>query len=228
MKQGQTYEVFVGGQPVGLVGSTVRMLKQRRGNGYTKRFGPGVELHLIREVPRPEGYSDSDFNFYLKACEAMDIASKRAYVEYGGLNKISPLIQALGHQILDSERGRIGGRIGGHNQPREAKVKGGHNQPREAKVKGGRRGARAQPRESRVRGGQTTKKSGTGIFAFGMQAKGGFTQPKEAKILGGYAAGKVAVKSGQLAKVAPKGGRVSMCKRWQISRGKPCVCGEHT
>jgi hypothetical protein len=80
-----------------------------------------VELRLIREVPRPEDYSDVDYNFYLKACEAMDIARKKTYTEHGGLNKISPLILALGHPMLEREMGRIGAR----NRPREAKVQGG-------------------------------------------------------------------------------------------------------
>ena len=114
MRTGRTYEVFVNDKPAGLVGSTTRTLEQRRKNHYLKRFGPAVELRLIREVPRPESYSEMDYNFYLKACEAMDIARKKTYIEDGGLNKISPLIQALGHPMLDSEMARLGGLAGGH------------------------------------------------------------------------------------------------------------------
>lgn len=121
MRSGRTYEVFVDGKPIRPVGSTTRTLARRRISGYIKRFGQSVELRLIREVPRPEDYSDVDYNFYLKACEAMGIARKKTYTEHGGLNKISPLIQALGHPMLEREMGRIGAR----NQPREAKVQGG-------------------------------------------------------------------------------------------------------
>ena len=112
---------------MGLVGSTIRTLAKRRVNGYTRRFGQGVELRLIREIPRPEDYSDSDYNFYLKACEAMDIARKKTYIEHGGLNKISPLIQAYGKSILEEEMGKIGGRIGIRKMPREAMLRGASN-----------------------------------------------------------------------------------------------------
>lgn len=110
MHSGRIYEVFVDGVPVNLIGSTVKSLEQRRRNGYTKRFGLSVELRVVREIPRPAGYSDSDYNFYLKACEARDIARKHTYIETGGLNKISPLIQVLGHPMLEREMGKIGGR----------------------------------------------------------------------------------------------------------------------
>jgi len=111
VRSGRTYEVFVDGKPVGLVGSTIRSLVERRSNGYTKRFGRGVELRLIREVLRHKSEDDESYNFHLKAAEALDIARKKTYREDGGLNKISPLIQAIGHPaILEMERGRMGGR----------------------------------------------------------------------------------------------------------------------
>lgn len=209
MITGRTYEVFVGGTSVKLVGSTVRTLGQRRRNGYTKQFGPGVELRLIREVPRPEGYSARDFDFYLKACEAMDIARKNAYVEGGGLNKISPLIQALGHQILETERGRIGG----HSQPREAKVRGGHNQSREAKVYGGRIGNH----EGKACGGHT---QGCRNVESGQLAR---VSTPETRARGGRIRGCEAVESEQLARARAR----SNCTRWNINRGKPCACGKH-
>lgn len=88
-------------------------LKKRRAGGYVKRFGPSVELRLLREIHPPSGYSEKEYDFYLKACEALDIARKKTYIEHGGLNKISPLIQALGHPMLEIELGRIGGTVQG-------------------------------------------------------------------------------------------------------------------
>jgi len=204
MTSGRTYEVFVDGKPVRLVGSTIRTLKVRRSSNYTKRFGSNVELRLIREVPRPEDYSDSDYNFYLKACEALDIARKKTYTEDGGLNRISPLIQALGHPTLEREMGRIGnrkgkargGKIGGRIGGRIVSLMSGHMQ----------KANRLQPQEAKSRGGITqgykNKSNKLGFFAPGMTSKGGR--------IGG-----------------PIGARVGNCKRWNIDRGKACICGKH-
>ena len=143
MRSGRVYEVFVNGEPVKLVGSTVRTLKQRRSSGYVKRFGAGVDLRLVREIARPADYSNKDFEFYLRACEAMDIARKGTYDEHGGLNKLSPLVQSLGYPLI-SEIARLGGRIGSRNQSREDKVRagriGGRIGSREGKTLGGRIG----------------------------------------------------------------------------------------
>jgi len=113
MRSGRTYEVLVNGEPIGLVGSTLLTLKGRRRNGYIKRFGQGVELRLIREIPRHESEDDVSYNFHLKAAEALDIARKKTYFGTGGLNKISPLLQTMGRSMLESEMGRIGGLIQG-------------------------------------------------------------------------------------------------------------------
>ena len=136
MRSGRVYEVFVNGEPVKLVGSTVQTLKQRRSSGYVKRFGIGVELRLVREIARPADYSDKDFEFYLRACEAMDIARKGTYDEHGGLNMLSPLVQSLGYPLI-SEIGRIGGR----NGSREGKARAGRIGSREGKARGGRIGS---------------------------------------------------------------------------------------
>jgi hypothetical protein len=100
MKVGKIYEVYANGKSVRLIGSTSQSLKERRRNKYVKRFGLTVELRLVREIVRPVGYDDRDFDFYLKSCEAMDITRKKSYREDGGLNLISPLIQALGGKLL--------------------------------------------------------------------------------------------------------------------------------
>jgi hypothetical protein len=183
---GRTYEVFADGKPVGLVGSTVRTLEQRGKAGYIKRFGSTVELRLIREIPRPEEYSDSDYNFRLKAAEAFDIARKKTYAEDGGLNKISPLIQALGHPVLESAMGKIGGPISVRNQLREAKVRGG-----------------------RIGGRKRFELYGSPATSNGRRL-GAINIPREAKVLGGY-----------------NGGPTGRCTRWNINRGKQCVCGKH-
>ena len=139
MRSGRVYEVFVNGEPVKLVGSTVRTLKQRRSSGYVKRFGAGVDLRLVREIARPADYSNKDFEFYLRACEAMDIARKGTYDEHGGLNKLSPLVQSLGYPLI-SEIAQLGGRIGGRKN-----AESGHLASIatfESRSKGGRIGGR--------------------------------------------------------------------------------------
>lgn len=154
------------GKPAGLVGSTVKTLEQRRKNKYPKRFGSTVELRLIREIPRPEGYLDFDYNFYLKACEAMDIARKKTYVEDGGLNRISPLIQALGHPMLEREMGRIGGRTAARKNIESGQV--AKIATYESRAKGGRTGSRKHNElygnpatsEGRAKAGRTNIESG--------------------------------------------------------------------
>lgn len=212
MKSGRTYEVFVDGNPVGLVGSTTNSLEWRRQKGYTKRFGQGVELRLIREVPRHESESDVDYNFHLKAAEALDIAKKKAYWEDGGLNKVSPLIQAIGHPMLEKEMGRIGGKIGGslgaRNQPREVKVNNGRKGDREGKARSGRN----VPMEARVRGGRKG-----GLIGGQSNAKNhtGFCGRSLEKMRAdGRKAGRI-------------GFPIALCNRWNIKRGKSCTCGSH-
>jgi hypothetical protein len=188
MKSGRKYEVFVNGRPVGLVGSTVRTLKQRRSNRYIARFGPTVELRLIREVPRHEGYSDQDYNFRLKAAEAMDIVRKKTWVEDGGLNKMSPLVQASGSPMLEAERGRLGGIAGGRN--------GGLISGRKS-VENGHLASLRTPEHQREAGRRGGRVGGP---------IGGTKGRHEDKV---------------------RAGRIAMCKRWSINRGKSCVCGVH-
>jgi hypothetical protein len=192
MRSGRTYEVFVDDKPVKLVGSTLLSLKERRKNGYIKRFGPTVELRLIREIPRHENEDDVAYNFHLKASEALDIARKKTYIKDGGLNKISPLIQAIGGTMLETERGKIGGL----SQPREAKVRGGRTQ---GYIQGPKNVESGQIRalgRKNVETGRLRK-----ICTFEVQSKGG-------KI-----GGRIAVKTGQLkrvctSEVCSKGGRI--------------------
>ena len=154
MRSGRVYEVFVNGEPVKLVGSTVRTLKQRRSSGYVKRFGDGVELRLVREIARPADYSDKDFEFYLRACEAMDIARKGTYDEHGGLNKLSPLVQSLGYPLI-SEIARLGGRIGS----REDKARAGRKNAESGQImsiatfESRSKGSRNQSLEDKALGG---------------------------------------------------------------------------
>ncbi len=239
MRSGRTYEVFMNAKPVGYVGSTICTLKQRR-KWHVKRFGPTVELRLIREVPRPEGYSDSDYNFYLKACEAMDIARKKTYTEHGGLNKISPLIQALGHPMLEMEIGRIGGRIGGPIGGRRAVDSG-----QLASILELPQTKRAQHISGSILGRKNIE---SGHLAR-ICDKGGYVQGRKNAESGqiqaiGRTQGRKAVESGHLARIAVLGGREGgrknvesgrlanirakgNCQRWNINRGKPCVCGKH-
>jgi len=182
-----------------------------------KRFGLGVELRLIRKVPRPEDYSDSDYNFYLKACEAMDIARKKTYVEHGGQNRLSPLIQALGHPMLECEMGRLGGRKAvesGQLARIRALI------PLETRKKGGRIGGRL--------GGRRTTESGQLARIRALITP---EQLKEAGRKGGRIGGRTSGRiqgrknseNGHLASISAKGN----CTQWNINRGKPCSCGWH-
>jgi hypothetical protein len=188
MRSGRTYEVFVGGKPVGLVGSTVRTLKQRRSNRYIARFGPTVELRLIREVPRHESEDDISYNFHLKAAEALDIAKRKTYEEDGGLNQMSPLIQAAGRSLLDTELGRLGGLAGGR--------KGGLISGRRS-VENGHLARLRTPEHQSAAG-----RIGGRI--------GGPRGSRESKVCAGQ-----------------MGSQKGLCQRWNINRGKPCVCGNH-
>jgi len=67
----------------------------------------------------------------------------------------------------------------------------------------GRRGGRMQPHEAKVRGGRL----------------GGLAGSYEDKVRAGRISGQKAVASGQLAS--------ALCRRWNINRNKPCVCGQH-
>jgi hypothetical protein len=209
----------------------MRPLKQRRTAGYVKRFGQSVELRLIREVPRHESEDDINYNFHLKAAEALDIARKKTYVEDGGLNKLSPLIQAMGHPMLEAEMGKIGGRIGGRIGGPIAIRK----ISRDAKVRGGRKSGLIQGR----RNAESGHMRALGLSGIGARIGGKISGPVlgrknvESGHLayiskkGGQVAGRKAAKSGQLARTASKGGCISTCKRWNIDRGKPCICGKH-
>ncbi len=236
MNSGRIYEVFIDNKSV-KVGSTILSLARRRVKGYTKQFGPGVELRLIREISRPAEYSDSDFNFYLKACEAMDIARRKTYVDDGGLNKISPLIQALGHPMLEAEMGKLGSSLGGRLGGRK-NVESGHIQAlarkmvesgRLAEIRNSPRTKEAQRKAGRkaVESGQLARactfevrsKSGRKAVETGQLTKVRKKLSYEDRIRGG----RKNVESGQLAKIRDKG----RCQRWNINRGKPCVCSEH-
>jgi len=232
MTSGRTYEVFIGGKLV-KVGSTTHTLEWRRKHGYTKQFGPAVELHLIREVPRPVGYSDRDYDFYLKACEAFDIVQKKTYQEDGGLNKISPLIQALGGPMLEAEMGRIGGRIRGPQAVKSGQFT--RLRTPEHQSNAGRAAGRKNIESGHIqRLGRKNVETGhlreictPEVCARGGRI-GGHNQPREAKARGGHAQGCKNVKSGHLAKICTSKNRVKgLCQRWNINRGKPCACGQH-
>ncbi len=255
MTSGRIYEVFVGGKPVGLVGSTTRTLEQRRKSGYTKRFGPGVELHLIREIPHPVGYSDSDFNFYLKACEAMDIARGRTYMADGGLNKVSPLIQALGHPMLEIEMGKIGGRTSGRKAVETGRLAKMRELPQTkvAQQKVGRQHIESghlarirelpQAKDARRRFAQNL---GRKAVESGQLARvRELPQTKAAQRDAGRKNGHNNIGTGLLVRLQTsgkcteggrRGGRrnaengnlvTALCKRWNINRGKACTCGKH-
>jgi len=236
MRPGCTYEVFVADKPIRLVGSTILTLKQRRSNGYVKRFGPEVELRLIREIPRHETEDDVSYNFHLKAAEALDIVRKKTYLENGGLNKVSPLIQAIGHPVLEAEMGHLGGKISGRINVENghlARIRTPEHQREAGRISGRKavdsgRLATIQTSENQAKAGRVAVESGQ-IQALGRtegrkRVESGLLASvchlgsKKAKALGVgiFAAG-----------MQVKGNCISLCKRWNINRGKPCVCGAH-
>ena len=248
MRTGRTYEVFVGGKPAGLVGSTVRTLEQRRAAGYVKRFGPTVELRLIREVPRHESEDDASYNFHLKAAEALDIARKKTYIKDGGLNKISPLIQAIGHPMLEVEMGRIGGYIGG-KRSHECHPEMAANNGKKYGSKGGKQTHRLHPElasENGNKGGRANAIRGTGVCGRSSVkmsldgAKAGLIGIRRMRELhpglvnlsgrkGGRIGGQMVNKlhPGHSRRNGIKSAPIVNCLRWRISRGKPCICGRH-
>ena len=92
-----------------------------------------------------------------------------------------------------------------------------------------------QSREVRVRNGQKLGKWGveTGHL-LKISSLGSLAQPREDKVR----AGKIGIQRGLLKRTKEQmtldgkkggllGGKISCCKRWNIDRGKPCVCGKH-
>jgi hypothetical protein len=212
--QGRTYEVFVDGKPIGLVGSTVTTLIRRR-SGYVKRFGPTVELRLIREILCPDGYDKLGFTVLLRAKEAFDIIHKNTYVP-NGLNKLSPLAQVI-WSLVEDEKRVLGGKTGGRKTRENGTGIFGltHQQKVQyGKMYGGISGRNnvetgrlyRMTKEERflgsVAGGQRNKESGQtaamgrvqgrrnrelgiGIFAPGAHQKAARNQPREVRVMNG-------------------------------------------
>jgi hypothetical protein len=115
--------------------------------------------------------------------------------------------------------GRIGGLIGGHNGGRrrcelygapgtkESRAKGGRNQSRLVKSVGGSKGAH---KRNKLHGNPATPES---------RRKAGL---KRYEIYGNTLTLEGSARGGLV------GGPIGMCKRWNINRNKPCVCGRHS
>ena len=156
----------------------------RRQKDHEKNGMAGWEYEIVSTEKREDAPSMSDGLYHIRI-------AVNEYAEYNKIppekrrNKQSPLLQ-LDRVSSSEDLARIGGR----------------NQPREAKVAGGRNGSRNQPREAKAAAGRI----------------GGRNQPREAKAAAGR-------NGSREAKAA--GSRIGNCKRWNINRGKPCVCGVH-
>jgi 5-methylcytosine-specific restriction endonuclease McrA len=98
--------------------------------------------------------------------------------------------------------------------------------------KGARKGGRTQGRRNvesgqiasiGSKGGRTRAKQlgHEGYVALGRE--GGSVGGRK----GGRTQGRRNVESGHLASISRKGGHITNCLRWNIRRGKPCVCGRH-
>jgi hypothetical protein len=150
-------------------------------------------------------------------------------VDYKNVGKIGGQIAVDTGQIQELAKSGIGGRIGIRKQSREAKVAagrlGGFAQPREAKVKGGRRsfelyGSWGTTEGRRKAGLKVNKLYPNLAVENGRKAR---KMNPESTILAGKKGGRKNVETGWIQRLA----RITNCLRWNIRRGKPCVCGEH-
>lgn len=105
--------------------------------------------------------------------------------------------------------GLVGGRKGG--QATNATTEG-------RKGNGGRLGGKNQPHQIHVKNGITTgyahKKNGTGIFNRTLEQ--GIANARKGGLISGN---KNADKPGYMTSL--------LCKRWNINRNRPCICGHH-
>ena len=83
------------------------------------------------------------------------------------------------------------------------------SQPHEAKVKGGRIGILKMTKEQRVRGGKMT------------------VSRHFSRMVNTLAPYRHKFNRDDSIKGAREGGVIARCKRWNINRSKPCVCGRH-
>ena len=174
--------------------------RHRRGTeSFGRRFRmqfPGVELPqpIRREVIVPDFLT-------LNEEETIDMFRFHTWRGYkGGMNVTLP--GSADYKIF----GRLGGLIGGHNQPREVKVANGRIGGRISVESGHLDRIRELPQTKiaqRISGqiaghivGQKHRENGTGIFAPGMQSKGGLKS------------GRNNVESGHFASIRSLGGRI--------------------
>ena len=166
-----------------------------------KRLFPGVPL------PQPIRWRVAASN-HLEANEAETIAMFQYHTWRGyggGMNLTLP--GSKNYQNL----GTLGSR---EDKARACRIRNAlHGNPwtPEGSFKGGRKGGR---KRIELYGNPRTPEG---------SLKGARNQPREAKIRGGQKGGRTQgrnnAESGRL--------HVALCKRWNINRGKQCVCGSH-
>jgi hypothetical protein len=145
----------------------------------------------------------------------------------GGMNKALP-----GHQDYQKA-----GCIGGYLVPMEDRVRGGRIgirtlSPEQRKL-GSRNGGITQGRKnvenvgflSRAGkvGGRVGNREGKKLSGLAAVKRGDGMHSPEIRKRNGKTQGKINADNGHLNKISKK----ARCQRWDINRGKPCVCGQH-
>jgi hypothetical protein len=192
------------------VGSTTRRIEQRFGQSdYRKKY----THHKIVEVKQIQStdldwYDPKDaycpFLWHLVASEHIEMLRVGSYRSTPLSNMISPLLQKYRSKFGLSEFSSQGGRKGGRSN-----VVSGHL--RSISSKGGKSGDGVAKR----RNGLDLLKQKRGVFAPGIASLGG--------LIGGPKAGRIAVESGQLARLRTSehqsiASKTANHNRWHVKR----------
>jgi hypothetical protein len=151
-------------------------------------------------LPGPVRWAEPADN-HLDANLAETVAMFRYHAWHGypgGMNLTLPGSQDY------TDMGHIGGKVNSEKPGYFARI--GHIGGLIGGHKGGITAIRKLSREAKVRGGKEAAR----------------IQPREAKVRGGHAGGSI---GGHLG--GPIGALITNCLRWNVHRGKPCICGKH-
>jgi len=212
-----------------MVGSTVRSLGSRTA-GYRRHewFRNGkYELIAIRAV---EHEDEEFFPIYLKAVENCEIARNHTWKDEGGRNQMAPLVQWMGSPMLESEKGKIGGKIGIRKMTKEIRSQagklGGKVSGKRASVTGQIQRAGVLGRKKNMENGQPVRLGKYNIESGHLarlrtpehQSRAG----RKGGLIGGKIQGRIQgpknVASGLLKSVCVDGGRAASHARWHVKR----------
>jgi hypothetical protein len=201
------------------VGSTTRTLRQRT-VGYRHQYDWFDDRTHALIPLRTVDHADADFlQILLKSVENCEIARQKTWEEQGGRNRMSPLVQWLNHDFIESEIGKIGGKvtaaIPGH-MSRAGKIGG-----KKGGVIGGRINGNLSVRNGRLASMRTPEhQAAAGRRSIEIH---GCPATRENCIQGGRISGKRAFETGQLASITTaetraKGAEAACHIRWHIKR----------